>query len=76
MNESDFKKKLPEFFLIFGAEQNLSESHIDKLEYMVHHFQPKTMTAVKKICNYIMAEKLIDKPEDEIIDIIKAAKLL
>jgi hypothetical protein len=43
---------------------------------MVHHFQPKTMTAVKKICKYIMAENLIDKPEDEIIDIVKAAKLL
>ena len=70
------KKELFEFFLEFGAESNLDEAHIEKLERILHMLKPGSMAAVKKICRSIVKHGLIDLPEDEIIDFLKESKIV
>jgi len=69
------KKELFNFFLEFGAENNLDESHVEKIERILHVLQPETMTSVKKICNTILKHELQELPEDEIIDFLKESNI-
>jgi hypothetical protein len=69
------RKDLLEFFLVYGAENGLDETHVEKLERILHVLKPKSMAAVKKICRGIIKHELQDLPEDEILDFLKEGKL-
>ncbi len=70
------KKELFEFFLEFGADNNLDETHVEKMERVLHIIKPKSMAAVKKFCKAIVKHQLQDLPEDEIIDYLKESKIV
>ncbi len=61
---------LKEFFLIFGAEQSLSEAEVEKLERVLHEIQPKSLASIRKLSKKIV-EAGIEKPEDELVDLLK-----
>lgn len=65
-----------EFFLEFGSTNGLDETHVEKLERILHILKPDSMSAVKKLCTNIVKHGLQDLPEDEIIDFLKESKLI
>lgn len=76
MDISRNKKELYEFFLEFGAENGMDESHVEKLERILHILKPKSMPSVKRICKNIVKHGLTDLPEDEIIGYLKEGNLI
>lgn len=62
------KKELVEFFLIFGAEQGLSEIDIEKLQRILHQLDPKNMKEVQDFSSYIVQNNLLDEPEEVVME--------
>jgi hypothetical protein len=75
MSKNNFQDQLDKFFLFFGAEQSLSEPDVEKLQHIVRQTEAKTIDQAEKVCRYVVEQKMMDWPEDEIVDAIRKAEL-
>lgn len=73
--DEHLKKELKDYFLIFGAENSISEPDLEKLERVLHEFALKDLEEVKEICEYIITKKLQGLTEDEIFEAVEKSGL-
>ncbi len=69
------KKELKEFFLLFAAENSISEPEMEKLERVIHQFEVKNTEDVKEFCEYIIKKNLQSLTEDEIMEAVEKTGL-
>ena len=67
--------RLHQFFLEFGAEWSLNEANVEKIQRIIRQMEAQEIELVKKICVYIVTNKMMDWPEDEIVATLKKAQL-
>ncbi len=73
--DENLKQELKNYFLLFAAENSITEPEMEKLERVIHQFEIKNLEEVKEFCEYLIKKNLQNLTEDEIMEAVEKTGL-